>query len=164
MRKRQRRIRRTRRGDYELRLPVVEREILRKLPDRLRRLLSTDDPALFRLFPPAYGDDVARNAEFEELVKDDLVAGRMTAIDVMERTIDAERVDEDELLAWLGSINDLRLVLGTVLDVTEQDMPDIPESDPRGGEYALFYYLAWLEEQLVEELSEGVDPKGSGSA
>jgi hypothetical protein len=158
----QRRIRRTRRGEFELRIPEVEREILRRLPGQLRDLLSSDDPALFRLFPPAYGDDIERSAEYEDLVKSDLIAGRMTSIEVMEQTIDAERVDEDQLVAWLGSINDLRLVLGSRLEITEDDTPDVAESDPRAGVYALYFYLGWLEEQLVEALAAGVDPKGSG--
>ncbi len=161
MKRLQRRVRRTRRGDYELRIPRVEREILRSLPGELRAVLSSDDPTLERLFPPAFGDDVVRNAEFEELVRGDLVAQRMGSIEVMEATIDADRVDEEQLLAWLGAINDLRLVLGTRLDVTEDDPPEVPDDDPRVGAYALYYYLGWLEEQVVAELAAGVDPTGT---
>ena len=47
------RVRRTRRGDFQLRIPAQEREVLRGLPGQLRALLGTDDPALERLFPPA---------------------------------------------------------------------------------------------------------------
>jgi hypothetical protein len=161
MKRLQRRVRRTRRGDYELRIPRVEREILRSLPGELRAVLSSDDPALERLFPPAFGDDVVRNAEFEELVRGDLMAQRMGSIEVMEATIDADRVDEEQLLAWLGAINDLRLVLGTRLDVTEDDPPEVSDDDPRVGAYALYYYLGWLEEQVVAELADGVDPAGT---
>jgi hypothetical protein len=161
VRRLQRRVRRTRRGDYELRIPQVEREILRTLPGELRKVLSSDDPARSRLFPPAYGDDAQRSEEFEQLVGDDLLAQRMGSIEVMEATIDAERVDEDQLLAWLGAVNDLRLVLGTRLDVTEDDPVEVPDTDPRVGAYALYYYLGWLEEQVVAELAAGVDPSGT---
>jgi hypothetical protein len=164
MRNLQRRVRRTRRGDYELRIPQVEREILRALPGRLREILSSDDPALSRLFPPGYGNDAERNQEFEQLVRGDLLDHRMTSIEVMEATIDARRVDEDQLLAWLGAINDLRLVLGTSLEVTEDDAAEIPDTDPQAGAYALYYYLGWLEEQVVEELAAGVDPAGTPEA
>jgi hypothetical protein len=156
-----RRVKRTRRGDYELHIPQVEREILRTLPGELRKVLSSADPARSRLFPPAYGDDTERNEEFEQLVGDDLMAQRMGSIEVMEATIDAQRVDEDQLLAWLGAINDLRLVLGTRLDVTEDDPIEVPDTDPRVGAYALYYYLGWLEEQVVAELAAGVDPAGT---
>jgi hypothetical protein len=161
MRKSDRRVRRTRRGDYELRLPQVEREILRALPRQLRELLSSDDPVLERLFPPAYGDDAEKSREFDHLVRGDLVAQRMGSIEVMEATIDAERVDEEQLLAWLGAVNDLRLVLGTRLEVTEDDVPEIEETDPHAAPYALYFYLGWLEEQVVAELAAGVDPAGS---
>jgi Domain of unknown function (DUF2017) len=163
VRRLQRRVRRTRQGNYQLRLPEVERQILRSLPGRLRDLLASDDPALGRLFPPAYGDDVERNAEYERLVRGDLVDGKTTAIDVMEATIDADRVDEEQLLAWLGAINDLRLVLGTKLDVREEAVPEVAQDDPLSTSYALYYYLSWLEEQVVEELASGVDPAGTST-
>jgi Domain of unknown function (DUF2017) len=161
MKRLQRRVKRTRRGDYELRIPQVEREILRSLPGELRTILSSDDPARSRLFPPAYGDDAEQSEEFDRLVGSDLMSQRMGAIEVMEATIDAERVDEDQLLAWLGAINDLRLVLGTRLDVSEEDPIDFPDTDPRVGADALYYYLGWLEEQVVAELAAGVDPSGT---
>jgi hypothetical protein len=85
----------------------------------------------------------------------------MGSIEVMEATIDAERVNEDQLLAWLGAINDLRLVLGTRLDVTEDEAPEFEETNPEAAPYALYYYLGWLEEQVVEELAAAIDPAGS---
>ena len=38
----------------------------------------------------------------------------------MEASIDADRLTEDQLLSWLGVLNDLRLVLGTRLEITEE--------------------------------------------
>jgi hypothetical protein len=158
-----RRVKRTRRGTYELRIPDVERSLLRTLPEQLRSLLSTDDPALERLFPPAYPEDAERNEEYSSLVRDDLVAHRLGSLEIMEQTLDASSLDEEQLLAWLGSINDLRLVLGTRLGVTEDLYEQgIPEDDPRSAGYAVFAYLGWLEEQVVGALAGGVDPRGSG--
>src|SRR5215510_9954235 len=107
------RIRRTRKGMFALNLPTEERDALRSLPGQLRDLLATDDPALERLFPIAYPDDLQAQSDFASLTHDELRSAKLTSIEVMERTIDAERLDEEQLLAWLGSINDLRLVLGT---------------------------------------------------
>jgi len=64
------RIRRTRSGAFELRLPAGERELLRSLPSQLRSVLRSDDPALERLFPPAYADDPGQEQEYRELVRD----------------------------------------------------------------------------------------------
>jgi hypothetical protein len=158
----QRRIRRTPQGDYELRIPNEEREILATLPSRLRELLGGDDPAVGRLFPPAYEDDPARQADYEALVRSDLTAQRLRSLEIMEETLRADRLDEEQLSAWLGALNDLRLVLGTKLDMDEDmDPGDIPDTDEQAPAYALYYYLGWLEEQIVEELSMGLDPAGT---
>ena len=141
------RVKRTRRGDFQLKLPPAERDVLRSLPGQLRQLLGTDDPALERLFPPAY--------------RDDPLAQATPVIDVMEQTIDTERLSEDQLVAWLGAINDIRLVLGTRLEVTEETYEEeIPDDDARAPTYALYAYLGWLEEQVVAALSEAIHPAG----
>jgi len=156
-----RRIRRTRSGEYSVRLTREEREILRGLPAQLRVLLTlgdaSADPALRRLFPPAYEGEPERAREFDRLVRDDLVGQRLTAIDTMERTIGAERLSEDELTAWLSSINDFRLVLGTRLDVTEETTEaDAPPGEEHERAFALYGYLSYLEEEVVEALSRAL--------
>ncbi len=147
------RITRRRRGDYELRLPPEERAALRSLPAQLRALLEVgDDPSLRRLFPTAYPDDPLREEEYRALVRSELTDKRLVSLDTMQRTVDATHLSEEEVLAWLGALNDLRLVLGTRLDVTE-DMEEVPDDDPAAPAFALYYYLGWLEEQVVEALS-----------
>jgi len=148
------RVKRTRRGDFELHLPREERTLLHSLPYQLRELLSSDDPALERLFPPAYPDDSDLESEYERLVRGDLMQQRLSSVDVMARTIDSSRLTEEQLLAWLSALNDLRLILGTKLGATEDTDPeDIADEDPLAPSYALYYYLGWLEEQIVEALN-----------
>ena len=156
--------RRTRQGDFEVRLDAVERDILRSLPPQLRDVLvEEEDPALERLFPDAYPDDPEREGEYRRLVHDQLLAARLDALDTLEETIDADRLDEEQLLAWLGSVNDLRLVFGTRLGVTEEtDERSFAPEDPRAFAFALYAYLGWLEEQAVEALAAGIDPRGVG--
>jgi hypothetical protein len=157
-----RRIRRTRKGDYEVRIPAGERTVLRQLAGELRELLPTEDPSLERLFPPAYQDDPESNEEYARLMHDDQLAERTAALDAFERTIDARRVSEDELLSWMAAVNDLRLVLGTKLEVTE-DMyaQDLDDTAPDAPQLAIYHYLGWLEEQMVVALSSTLDPAGS---
>jgi hypothetical protein len=162
MRNVQGRVRRSRRGDFELRIPPEELAALRSLSGQLRALLETDDPALKRLFPPAYPDDPERDEEYRRLMREDLVAGRLSSLEVMERTLDASRLGEEEMVSWLDAINDLRLVLGTQLEVTEDTYDEeISDDDPRAPALAIYYYLGWLEEQVVEALSSGLDPGGT---
>jgi hypothetical protein len=157
-----RRVRRTRKGDFELRLPDAERVVLRRLADELRQMLPGTDASLGRLFPPAYADDAEANEEYARLMRDDLLAQRLETLETFERTLDARRVGEDELVAWMGAVNDLRLVLGTKLDVTEEvyDQP-LDEQTPNAAQLAIYHYLGWLEEQLVEALSSTLDPAGT---
>jgi hypothetical protein len=155
------RIKRTRRG-FELRLPDQERDLLRSLPMQLREALPTDDPAVGRLFPPAYADDPERDAEYRRLVRDDLISQHRDALQVMEETIDARRLTEEQVASWLGALNDLRLVLGTRLHVTEGTYDEAMDpDDPNTPAFALFFYLGWLEEQVVEALAGQARGRGS---
>jgi Domain of unknown function (DUF2017) len=150
-------IERTRAGDFRLRLSDGERELLRALPAELASLLADepDDPSLRRLFPPAYADDAEDEAEYRRLMRTELLAGRREALRVLEETADRERLDGEELAAWLGALNDLRLVLGTRLGVTEEVYErDLDPQDPRAHELAVYAYLTWLQEHVVEATAE----------
>lgn len=150
-------IRRTRRGDFRVKLSDREREILRTLPGQLRDLLEAgpaEDPGLARLYPAAHPDDQQLEAEYRSLVQEDLTRQRREALDVMEATASADRLDEDQLSSWLSALNDLRLVLGTRLEVTE-DLYErgLPDDDPRAQPFALYGYLGFLQEEAVRALS-----------
>ncbi len=56
-----------------------------------------------------------------------------------------------EVQAWLGVLNDTRLVLGTRLAVTEEERVLDP-ADPEAGAYAMYQWLTWLQGDLVEAL------------
>ncbi len=148
------RVRRTRDGRFKVDLEPWERDLLRTLPGQLRDLLATDDPALERLFPPAYLADDERNDEYRRLMRSDLLASRLSSLDVLEATVDATELDEEQVVAWMGAINDVRLVLGTRLDVSEDMGPEpFDDDDPRSPAFALYGYLAMLQEWIVRALS-----------
>lgn len=154
-----RRVRPDGRGRFHLRIPRRERELLRSLPAQLREVLASDDPVLERLFPPAYRDDAERDADYQGLMREELMQHRLSSVQVMEATIDESDLDQEQLLAWLGAINDIRLVLGTKLEVTEELYEEeVSPEDPRAPGLALYHYLGWLEEQVVEALSSSLPP------
>ncbi len=116
-------------GSYAVDLGPNERDFLRSVAEELRTLLlETDGPLLQRLFPPPYGDDTERNEGYAALARPELVDHRLESLDVLVASVQAATLDEDELAAWMRSINDVRLVLGTVLDVGEEE-PDELEVD-----------------------------------
>jgi hypothetical protein len=150
-----RRIKRTRSGQFEVRLSPEEREVLRGLPAQMRDALTLGkgDPAVARLNPSACLDDAEIDAEFHRLMDDDLNAGRLEALEAFEKTVDNARLDEEEALAWMRAINDTRLLLGTRLDVGEDpDERRVSPDDPRAPGFALYDYLSLLTQELVEAL------------
>ncbi len=147
-------IERTRKG-YQLHLDEEEREVLRSLLGQLRDLLvgPPDQPVLRRLFPAAYHlpEHAEHDAEYQRLMREDLVASRLAAIEIVDEALRATGpLTEAQVMALLQAINGLRLVLGTLLDVTEElDLDDVPDDDPHVGEHHLYSFLSWLLEWTV---------------
>jgi len=147
-------------GTFRVHLPAEERDVLAALPDQLRDALDAEEPTLYRLFPPAYVDDDEGNADYARLVGDGLLDGKLRALDHLERTAHAETLTEDDLGAWLGGIESLRLVLGTQLDVTEESYGPLDPSDPDAPRLALYHWLSWLQEEVVQALSTTLPRSG----
>jgi hypothetical protein len=140
------------RDRYRINLPEALRQLLPVVAQELDGLLDTEDPSLRRLFPTAYAQDPERDAEYQVLARDQLVDRRRAAIAAFVATADADEVSGEELAAWMRVINDLRLVLGTRLDVSE-DEPDIDPTDPGAGAMELYRLLGYILEEIVEALN-----------
>ena len=150
----QRRIRVNRRGVIELRLEPHEAELVASLIAQLQQLVAADDDeGLRRLYPAAYPDRDDLQREYEEMVHDELMSSRFAALDIVEQTLGNDTLTDDELGGWMRAINDLRLVLGTRLDVSEDPHPVQPD-DPEAGAYALYDWLGLLLTDIVDVRSE----------
>jgi len=131
---------------------------------------APDDPVLARLFPTAYADDEEAAAEFrrftEGTLRDGKAGGAATVIDTLEEAglppqldeqklvIDVE-LDEPTALVWLKSFTDLRLALGTRLDVEQDDeafWQALPDEDPRSQAHDIYEWIGALQETLVDAL------------
>jgi hypothetical protein len=128
-----------------------------------------DDPALARLFPDAYdtstpeGESAA--GDFRRFTEADLRAGKRANADAVLESLaalaeDGRRVALDDAAAeaWLGCLNDVRLVLGTRLEVTEDtydEMASLRRDDPRSALLLLYAQLGYLQEALLECLDGG---------
>jgi hypothetical protein len=142
---------------FEVKLGAEERVALRDLCKQLRELLlqesPSSDPGVARLFPPAYPDDLLQNLDYERTAGNDLLAQRLAAIDIVAGSIDAKRLTEEQLLAWLSATNDLRLVMGTRLEITEETTEEDFAGDEAAEQtYGLYSYLTWLVAEFVEAL------------
>ncbi len=141
-------------GGYTISLDPSIRQLLGHVLEELRDALLMGDPdALRRLYPPAYADDEARQAEYDALVRDDLLARRLDAIDVVEATVDAGEVTSAQLESWVGVVNDVRLVLGTRLDVSE-DHHGVPADHPDAFAHDVYDLLSQLLGLAVDALAD----------
>ncbi len=140
------------RDRYRINLPVPLRELLPVVARELDELLDTEDASLRRLFPTAYAQDPERDAEYQVLARDQLIDRRRAAIADFVATAHAEEVNGEQLAAWMRVINDLRLVLGTRLDVTEDELELDPDSSD-APVMELYRLLGYLLEEIVEALN-----------
>ena len=114
-----------------------------------RPLDLPDDPALARLLPDAYSEDDEASADFRRYTEGDLRAGKRARASAVLAGLAQHpeggrvRVDPSETDAWLGLLNDLRLVLGTRLEVTEETELD-PDPDADDAEAQALYVYGWL--------------------
>lgn len=121
----------------------------------------SDDPALRRLLPDALTDDEEAAAEFRRFTERDL---RRTKVGHAQQVDDdlancggTVSVTGDRIGPWLGFLNDARLVIGTRLEITEEnhdELVELPDDDPRAPLVGLYGWLTYLQESLVQSLLE----------
>jgi len=152
---------RLRDGSYRLRFDPQERALLATLPDQMTALLLSGETeaAAVRLFPPAYADDAAMDAEYQSLMREELVRRRLEAVETLRASADEEVLTEEQLSAWVRVLNDVRLVLGTVLDVNEEESvldvePDAPDTPQR----VAYVVLSEIVDDAVGALTAGLPP------
>ncbi|MFM1844566.1 MAG: hypothetical protein RLZ78_646 [Actinomycetota bacterium] len=162
----------------------AEREVLLNLVEQIIELLAervdhhNDDPlaamvgitvhdtppedeVLLRLLPNAYADQVDAS-EFRRYTESTLRQKKQAHALAMRMHIKAAvdgvvELDHDSANAWLGAMNDVRLALGVRLNVeakTQQDLELLAPDDPMRGVYAVYSWLGWLQESLIDALMD----------
>ncbi|MEV5899595.1 DUF2017 domain-containing protein [Streptomyces sp. NBC_00015] len=138
------------------------------------------DPVLRRLFPDAYtdpegtpgperaGEQKAHSAEFRRYTENDLRAGKRENALTVVRSLDelaseaagaggaVLKLTPQESQQWLRALNDLRLAIGSRLEITDEDDTDLlyrlPDEDPRKPMVMAYLWLGGLQETLVSTL------------
>ena len=137
---------------------------LQELPERLRRVLARSDftdRVTRRLFPRAYQEEEEeKEAEYRKLLGDDLLKHKLESVKAFERTLknweESRRkirldIGADDFELWLGFVNDMRIVLGTELDIRDDSWEhDFDPSHPQAEDVALLHCLGWLQESLLK--------------
>lgn len=147
---------------YIVNLEREEVDLIVRLVAELRSLILADDPHTAgltrRLFPPAYhlADDADADAEYQRLMREELVASRLAAMQQLDVALNSKApLTDGEMVGLLQSLNAVRLVLGTLLDVGEEHDPDdVGDDDPMVGEHHLYQFLSYLLEVAVQAISK----------
>lgn len=113
-----------------------------------------DDRVLARLLPDFTSEDPDLAAGLRSLHEPELIEAKDAAALALLDTLpeDGGRVEltAEQADAWLAALNDVRLALGTALDVSE-DMPEeLPPDDPRGPHMGVYHWLTFVQDALVQ--------------
>jgi hypothetical protein len=113
-----------------------------------------DDRVLARLLPDFTFEDADLAAGLRSLHEPELIDAKNAAAEVVLETLpeNGGRVEltPEQADAWLAALNDVRLALGTALDVSE-DMPEeLPDGDPRGPHLGIYHWLTFVQDALVQ--------------
>jgi hypothetical protein len=151
----------------------AEVEVLRDLTSQLESLFAGgvpergSDATRDRLFPRAYLDPTEDEAETEwqSAVHEDLVRQKSATVGALVDSLDTGKVNRKGVLElklepevvqhWVSALNDVRLALGVVLEVTEDEIV-LERDDPRGPGLELYGWLTWLQGSLIEELLDDI--------
>jgi hypothetical protein len=164
-------------GKLTLELDPAELEVLSQLFEQMAELLDdpdthtnsdplaqllnmggstqiSDDPALARLFPDGYSDDEHASADFRRFTEQDLRAQKVAALATVIGTLSdwsgKASVTQHQAQDWLKALNDLRLVLGTRLEISDEVDTDFEADEPG---IHLYNYLTYLQGTLIDALT-----------
>ena len=171
-------------NDYVANFSPSEREVLINLVQQIIELLSErtdnhsedplaamvgitshdsppEDEVLLRLLPNAYSDQV-QAAEFRRYTELTLRAKKSAhamsmLTDLMNSPDGCIDIDHQGANAWLGAMNDIRLALGVRLKVQSnsyEELEILAPDDPMRGVYAVYNWLGWLQESLIQALMD----------
>jgi Domain of unknown function (DUF2017) len=118
------------------------------------------DPVVARLLPDAYQDDPEKAGEFRKYTESSLREAKKYFAQTLLETLPPEggkvRLTGDQARDWLRALNDIRLMFGVRLEVTEDFEDQLAALDPKDPRMAAFEVYGWLgavQESLVHALA-----------
>ena len=150
-------------GALVARLDAAEAGVVGLLLDQLEMLLEADaddvggDPVIARLLPDGHRSDPEVAADYRELTESSLRSGKADDLAMVRATLPGGggdlRLDADQAAAWLRTTNDLRLALGTRLEITDDSEPPEEVASDEDQQLAVYYWLTALQGSLVDALA-----------
>lgn len=158
-----------------------EAQLLRRVVADIQELLARraqsgetarpQDPAVVRLFPDAYLDDPEAAQELRQLTEESLRQSKSESAAAVLATLPEQGgevvLDPESAQAWLTALNDIRLVLGVRLNVTDETHAEMEaqlaavgediEHDSELGAYVVYQWISALQEELVVAVSSSLN-------
>lgn len=151
-------------GRIDVRMPSDGIAMLARLVEDMSGVIAAPGTdAAARLFPRAYEDE-ARELAFQERSRERLIEARTLRLETMRRLLAGGQlrrgswrasIEPGDLHAWIGFCNDARVVLGTMLDVTEDDQPReyLSPNDPSAASVNAYLWLGAVLEAALAVIS-----------
>jgi hypothetical protein len=150
---------------------IDEVRVLRKVAGEVVGLMidgfDRSDPVVGRLFPDIYPESPEDSAEFRRYTEGDLKTGKIDQAGAILAALPDDgpgevRLDAETAEAWLRAINDVRLAMGTRLDIQAdtdlgEELDDAVLHDPASSrvfQLSVYAYLGYLQESLLNALPE----------
>jgi hypothetical protein len=118
------------------------------------------DPVLARLLPDAYQDDPEAAGEFRKYTESSLREAKKYFAQTLLETLPPKggrvKLTADQARDWLRALNDVRLMFGVRLEVTEEFEEQLTSLDPKDPRVAAFEVYGWLgavQESLVRAIA-----------
>ncbi|MCU1369620.1 MAG: hypothetical protein JWO77_814 [Ilumatobacteraceae bacterium] len=145
-------------GAFDLVLDDERRDVLIELLRQLGELIeaSPDHPNLARLSPPAYLEDDEADAAYQLLAGEELRTSHQAAIASVIESLGRDRLSEADLWVWIQALNSVRLVVGTRLDISDDDhrphLRSLADAEDRSL-WAVYEFTTGLQHDIVGALS-----------
>lgn len=137
-------------------LDELERMLGDTVPDTPE---TPQDPVLARLLPDGYQDDPEAAGEFRKYTESSLREAKKYFAQVMLDTLPENggriHLTGDQARDWMRALNDVRLMFGVRLEVTEDFEEQLAALDPEDPAVPVFEVYGWLgavQESLVQAL------------
>jgi hypothetical protein len=118
------------------------------------------DPVVARLLPDAYRDDPEKAGEFRKYTESSLREAKKYFAQTLLETLPPQggkvRLTGDQARDWLRALNDIRLMFGVRLEVTEDfedQLSALDPKDPRAAAFEVYGWLGAVQESLVRALA-----------
>lgn len=129
------------------------RQLLKDLKEMTLSHIEESTPAAKRIYPVAYQNSPEMEMDYKKLTRGPLIDHHRQSLSMFENSLSKGELTNEEAMAWMSALNDMRLILGTALDIQEdQGVPN--EDDPNYEGYVVYDLLTYLQGVLIEEIQE----------